>query len=216
MKKIAIILSGCGVFDGSEIHEAVLSMLAVDQQGAAYELFAPDMEQLHVIDHITGNEMLEKRNVLIEASRIARGNIKALSELELGSFDALLIPGGFGAAKNLSSFATEGESMSVLPELKALLISAHTKQIPIGAICIAPVILANIFEKSVVTVGKDDDTITAIKKMGAQHKNTSITELIIDDANKFVTAPCYMLDAKISEIAENVNQVVRALVKMIK
>lgn len=216
MKNLAIILSGCGVFDGSEIHEAVLTMLAVDQQKAAYTIFAPDIQQLHVIDHITGLEMLEQRNVLIESSRIARGNIKPLSELDINSFDGILIPGGFGAAKNLSNFATEGDAMEVLPELKELLFSAYKKGLPIGAICIAPVILAKIFENALVTIGQDKDTKLAIENMGATHKNTIISDIVIDDTNKLVTGPCYMLEASISQIADNATQVVRAVLDLIK
>ena len=216
MKNLAIILSGCGVFDGSEIHEAVLTMLAVDQLGASYTIYAPDIEQRHVIDHITGHEMLETRNVLIEASRIARGNILPLAALDLATIDAILIPGGFGAAKNLSDFAVEGEAMKVLPLLEEILVKAHGKGLPIGAICIAPVILANIFENSTVTIGKDEEAKTAIEKMGAHHKEASIAEISIDKANKLVTAPCYMLEASISQIAENTHQVVKTVLDLTK
>lgn len=213
---VAVILSGCGVFDGTEIHESVLSLLAIDRQGAAYQCFAPDILQHHVINHISGNEMAESRNVLIESARIARGNIKPLAEFDAAEFDILLMPGGFGAAKNLSSLAFDGPECSVNDDL----ISAVTAMVkvgkPIGALCIAPAILARILDGVKITIGNDPDTIGAIEVMGGNHQQASHGEVVVDEQLKLVTSPCYMLDtASISQIAEGADNCVRELLRLV-
>jgi len=215
-KNVAVVLSGCGVFDGAEIHESVLSLLALEQQGAHYQCFAPDIEQYHVIDHLSGEEMNETRSVLVEAARIARGNIKPLAEFDAGDFDALFLPGGFGAAKNLSSLAFDGPDCSVDPYLENAVNAMVNADKPIGALCISPAVLAKIFEgKSArLTIGNDPGTIGAIKAMGGKHQETTHAEVVIDDKYKLVTSPCYMLDANISQIADGAENTVKALLAM--
>lgn len=216
MKKIAIVLSGCGVFDGAEIHEATLSMLAVSQQGASYHVFAPDVKQHHVINHISGEEMDESRNVLVESARIARGNISDLKLFSAEDFDALLFPGGFGAAKNLSSWAFDGPGAKILPEVEAAIRDMVQAKKPIGALCISPVILAKVLGAVKLTIGSDEGTAQAIEKVGATHVNTTHGEVVVDEAFKVVTTPCYMLDASIDQIAEGATNVVRSLLEMIE
>jgi len=214
-KKIAVILSGCGVFDGAEIHESVLTMLAIAKQGAEYTLFAPDIKQHHVVNHITGNEMNEERNVMIESARIARGAIKPLSKYNVKDFDALVMPGGFGAAKNLSSFAFEGADSTVESETLRAIKETHLAQKPIGALCIAPAVIAKALGNIEVTIGQDKGTADAIKKMGATHIQTNHGEVVLDKINKIASTPCYMLDANIIQIAEGAENVVKATIEMI-
>jgi enhancing lycopene biosynthesis protein 2 len=214
-KNVAVVLSGCGVFDGAEIHESVLALLALDRHGAAYQCFAPDMDQFHVINHISGDEMDESRNVLIEAARIARGQIKALSEFDAAAFDALLLPGGFGAAKNLSNLAFEGPECVVNADLQYAVTAMVEAGKPIGALCISPAVIARILPGARVTIGEDAGTAGAIEAMGGVHQNTTHAEVIIDERLKLVTSPCYMLDdASISQIADGAENTVRALLEM--
>lgn len=214
-KKIAIILSGNGVYDGAEIHEATMTMLAVVKNGAEYHLFAPDKKQHHVVNHLTGEEMPEERNVLIEAARIARGNIKKLSELDMKEFDALMIPGGFGVAKNLSDFAFKGADCSVEPELERVVKQTVELKKPLGALCISPAVVARILEGAEVTIGQDKETAEAIEEMGGKHKLTNHGEVAIDHQYKIATTPCYMLDANILQIAEGAENVTKAVFGMI-
>lgn len=214
-KTIAIILSGNGVYDGAEIHEATLTMLAVAKEGGEYQLFAPDKEQHHVINHLTGDEMDEKRNVLIEAARIARGDIKKLSDLDMKAYDALMMPGGFGVAKNLSSFAFDGADCTVDSDLERIVKSAVEAGKPIGALCISPAVVAKILDGAEVTIGQDEDTAKAISEMGAKHKLTTHGEVVIDHKYKVATTPCYMLDANILEIAQGAENVTKAVFEMI-
>lgn len=214
MKKIAIILSGCGVFDGSEIHEATLAMLAVKQAGCTYEIYAPDKEQADVVNHYTGEAMPEKRNVLVESARIARKNAKPLGELNAANYDAIVLPGGFGAAKNLCNFAFEGENYTVIPELEKVLLKANELNKPIGAMCIAPVILAKVFKGSKVTVGQPCDASAAIEKTGSQHVNTTHAQTVTDEKYKLVTTPCYMLDADIAQIYQGATNLIKELLKL--
>jgi enhancing lycopene biosynthesis protein 2 len=214
MQNIAVVLSGNGVFDGAEIHEATLTLYAIAKKGAAYEVFAPDIPQHHVINHITGEEMDETRNVLVESARIARGKIKALSEFSGKDFDALIFPGGFGAAKNLSSFAFDGVICQVNPDVEKVIKEMISLGKPIGALCIAPVILAKILGDVELTIGQDAGTAEAIEKMGATHVKTSHGEVVIDEKYKIVTTPCYMLDATIDQIGEGAANVVDALLKL--
>ncbi len=213
MKKFAIVLAGSGVFDGSEIHETTLSMLAIKKQGADYEIFAPDVDQHHVINHITGEEMDQKRNVLVESARIARGNIKPLAACKADDFDALLIPGGFGVAKNLCTFAFEGPECSVNAEVAEIIKSMHKAGKPIAALCISPVLIARILGDVELTIGQDKDTAAALEKLGAKHKATQHGEVVIDAQNNVYTTPCYMLDANIMQIAEGAENIVRAVLK---
>ena len=212
MKKIAVVLSGCGVFDGAEIHEATLSLLAIAKQGCSYEIFAPDTTQHHVINHITGEEMDETRNVLVEAARIARGSIKDLKQFNPEEFDGLLFPGGFGAAKNLSTWAFDGAKATVLPEVEKAIRGMVKLKKPVGALCISPVILAKIFGEVNLTIGDDESTIDTLESLGATHVYTTHGEVVVDADHNLVTTPCYMLDASISQIAEGADNIVDAMI----
>lgn len=214
MKKIAVILSGNGVFDGAEIHEATLTLYAIAKNNATYEIFAPNIDQHHVINHITGEEMPEKRNVLIESARIARGKISDLSEFNAKNFDALILPGGFGVAKNLSSFAFDGADCKVNIDVEKAIRSTVEQQKPVGALCIAPVVIAKILGDVDLTIGQDKGTADAVKSMGANHKETTHGEIVIDQKYKIVTTPCYMLDATIAQIGDGANNVVKAILEL--
>lgn len=213
MKKFAVVLSGNGVFDGAEIHESAMTLLAIMQQGGAYEIFAPDIDQYHVINHITGEEMPESRNVLVESARIARGNIKPLSEFHAGDFDYLIFPGGFGAAKNLSSFAFDGPGCSVDPQVERAVLEMHAASKPIGALCISPVVIARILKGVEVTIGQDEGTADAIDQMGSTHRTTTHGEVVIDEKNKIFTTPCYMLDANILQVYDGASNVVKKMMR---
>ena len=216
MKKFAVVLSGCGVFDGAEIHEATLSLLAIAKQGGTYEIFAPDINQHHVINHITGEEMDETRNVLVESARIARGSIQNLEQFNPGEFDALLFPGGFGAAKNLSNWAFKGAGSSILPAVEDAIKGMIELGKPVGALCISPVILAKVIGKVNLTIGDDEGTIDAIESLGATHVYTTHGEVVVDVDHNIVTTPCYMLDASIVQIAQGANNIVDAMLKLMK
>ena len=213
MKKFAVVLSGCGVFDGAEIHEATLTMLAIMKQGAQYEIFAPDIPQHHVINHITGEEMDESRNVLLESARISRGQIKDLKQYDPNNFDALIFPGGFGAAKNLCDFAFKGAGCTVNLDIEQAILETAGKNKPIGALCISPVIFAKVFGDVEVTIGQDAGTSEAIEKLGATHVKTTHGEVIIDEKNNLFTTPCYMLDANILDIAKGASNIVKVMLE---
>jgi enhancing lycopene biosynthesis protein 2 len=210
-QKFAVILAGSGVFDGSEIHETTLSLYSIMKNGGEYEIFAPDIDQHHVINHITGEEMNEKRNVLIEASRIARGQIKDLKEFKADHFDAILMPGGFGAAKNLSTFAFDGPNCKINEDVEKAIKETKAQNKPIGALCISPVIVAKILGDVQLTIGQDEDTANAVEQMGAKHEKTNHGEVVMDKANNVFTTPCYMLDANILQIGEGADNVVKAM-----
>ena len=214
MKKIAVVLAGCGVYDGAEIHEATLTMLAISQQGAEYQCFAPDVKQAHVVNHLTGEEMPESRNVLVEAARIARGNIKPLSEYSASDFDAIVFPGGFGAAKNLCTFAFDGPDCSVNPDVESAIRSTVVAEKPVGALCISPALISKVLGDVEVTIGQDAGTAAAIEKLGATHIATTHGEIVVDNKYKVVTTPCYMLDATISQIADGASNVVAKILEM--
>jgi enhancing lycopene biosynthesis protein 2 len=214
-KKIAVILSGCGVYDGAEIHESVITLLRLDQRGAQVQCFAPNIAQLHVINHLTGDEMPESRNVLVESARIARGNIKDIREANVEDFDALIVPGGFGAAKNLSNFAIEGAGCTVQPDVLALTEAFAEAGKPVGLICISPALAAKIYGPGVTcTIGNDADTAAAMNKMGATHADCAVTEIVEDKARKLVSTPAYMLAQSISEAASGINKLVDRVLEM--
>lgn len=216
MKKFAVVLAGCGVFDGAEIHEATLTMLSIAQQGANYELFAPDINQHHVVNHLTGHEMPEARNVLVESARIARGNIKALTYLKAEDFDALVLPGGFGVAKNLCNFAFKGAECVVNQQLESVILDFHKAAKPIGALCISPVILSKVLGKVKLTIGQDKSTISGIENMGGVHIKTNHGDVVHDEVNNLFTTPCYMLNANIVEIYLGAQNIVSAMLKTIR
>jgi enhancing lycopene biosynthesis protein 2 len=214
MKKFAVVLSGCGVFDGAEIHEATLSLLAIAKKGCSYEIFAPDMEQHHVINHMTGEVMDEIRNVMVESARIARGKINDLKQFNPDDFDGLLFPGGFGAAKNLSTWAFEAADATVLPEVEVAIKGMIQLGKPVGALCISPVLLAKVLGDVSLTIGDDEGTIDALESIGARHVYTTHGEVVVDPDYRVVTTPCYMLDATIDQIALGADNVVDAMIKI--
>ncbi|NOR74701.1 MAG: isoprenoid biosynthesis glyoxalase ElbB [Draconibacterium sp.] len=214
MKKIAVVLSGNGVFDGAEIHEATLTLLSIAKNGAEYQCFAPDINQAHVINHVTGEEMLETRNVLIESARIARGNIKPLSDYNAEDFDAIIFPGGFGVAKNLCTFALDGTDCSVNSVVETTIRNTVIAEKPIGALCISPVLIAKVLGDVEVTIGQDAGTVEAIETLGATHIKTTHGEIVIDEKYKIITTPCYMLNATITQIAEGAENAVKKLLEM--
>ena len=214
-KNVAVILSGCGVYAGAEIHESVITLLRLDQRGAKVQCFAPDIAQLHVINHLTGEPMPETRNVLVESARIARGEIKDIREARVEDFDALIIPGGFGAAKNLSSFATEGAACSVQADVLNLAEAFAEAGKPIGLMCISPAIAAKIYGPGVIcTIGTDADTAAAVSKMGGTHQECEVSEIVEDKARKLVSTPAYMLAQSISEAASGINKMVDRVLEL--
>jgi enhancing lycopene biosynthesis protein 2 len=211
MPHVCVILSGSGVFDGSEIHEAVITLLALARAGATYRCAAPDKPQMHVIDHLRGRVAAgETRNVLVEAARIARGQITALSEIDAGDFDAVFLPGGFGAAKNLSTFAVDGAGGQADAELVRVLGDFRAAGKPIGAVCIAPAVLVMALGEGEVTIGSDAGTAAAIQAMGGAHVACPVTEMHVDAARKLVTAPAYMVDTSIDRVAAGIEKAVTA------
>ncbi len=213
-KKIAVVLAGSGVYDGSEIHEATLSLYAISKNGGESQIFAPNIDQHHVVNHITGEEMDETRNVLVESARIARGDIKDLAEFKANDFDAILFPGGFGVAKNLCSLAFDGADCKVNLGVEKVIKEMHEAKKPIAALCIAPALIAKVITGAEVTIGDDEGTVGAIEAMGSHHKQAGHGEVVIDMKNKIVTTPCYMLDATIAQIGEGAENVVKALMEM--
>lgn len=216
-KKIAVVLSGCGVFDGSEIHEATCALLNIADQGAAYQCFAPDIEQTSVINHYTRQaEPDQSRNVLVEAARIARGNIKSLAEFTPERFDAIIFPGGQGAAKNLCDFAAKGADCSVNPVVAETLNAAFAEQMPIGAICIAPALVARVLGKHgiTVTIGNDPQTAAEIEKTGARHQNCDVDGICVDHRHKIVSTPAYMLAISIAEVNTGIAKLVREIINL--
>ena len=214
-KNIAVVLSGCGVYDGTEIHESVITLLRLSQRGAHVQCFAPNIAQLHVINHLTGEEMPESRNVLVESARIARGAVKDIREANAADFDALIVPGGFGAAKNLSNFAVEGANCSVQAEVLALAEAFAEAGKPVGLICITPALAAKIYGPGVIcTIGNDADTAAALNKMGATHEECVVSEIVEDKARKLVSTPAYMLAQSIGEAAAGINKLVDRVLEL--
>lgn len=216
-KKVGVVLSGCGVYDGSEIHEAVLTLLALDRLGAQIVCMAPDVSQMHVINHLKGEPKAgESRNVLMESARIARGDIKNIENISASDIDALIVPGGFGAAKNLCTFAVDGVNCKVNPEVDRLVKEMHAAKKPQGFICIAPALAAKILGnfKPRLTIGNDADTAAAIEKMGGIHVDCNVDEAAIDNQNKIVSAPAYMLGPTISRVVKGIDKCVEEVLKM--
>ena len=216
MKKIGVVLSGCGVRDGSEIHEAVLTLLAIDQAGAEAVCMAPDSE-LAEVNHCTMESTGARRKVLVESARIARGTITDIKQVTAGDLDALIFPGGFGAALNLCDFAQKGAEASVNSEVARLVREVHAAQKPIGAICIAPTLLALVLGKTAgptLTIGNDAATAAEIEKTGARHQNCGVTEFVVDTKNRIVTTPAYMLGTRISEVAVGITKCVNEVIKL--
>ncbi|BDM20393.1 TPA: isoprenoid biosynthesis glyoxalase ElbB [Pseudomonas putida] len=214
-KKVAVILSGCGVYDGAEIHESVITLLRLDQRGAQVQCFAPNIAQMHVIDHLTGQEMPESRNVLTESARIARGEVKDIREAKAEDFDALIVPGGFGAAKNLSNFAVAGSECTVNPDVLTLAEAFAEACKPVGLICISPALAAKIYGPGVVcTIGNDAGTASAVEKMGGKHEECDVHDIVEDSQRKLVTTPAYMVAKSISEAAGGIYKLVDRVLEL--
>lgn len=218
MKKIGVIISGCGVFDGAEIQETVATLAALDNHNLEAVCLAPDIDQMHVVNHFT-QEVAEdeKRNVLVESARIARGNISALTASSCDNLDGVIIPGGFGAAKNLSNYAVVGDQMEVNSILSEVLIKVNGAGKPIAALCISPIVLAKVFSSisPLLTLGADGADAENLEKLGGEHQVTKHEEVIVDAQNRLISGPCYMLDATIGNIMRGVDAVVAELKKLL-
>jgi len=216
-KKIGVCLSGCGVMDGTEIHEAVLTLLAIQKAGADAVCMAPDTPQMHVVDHVRIQPAEgESRNVLVESARIARGKIKPLENVRAADIDAIVFPGGYGAAKNLCTFAVDGPNCSVNPEVERIMCQMSDAGKPIGVICIAPAIAAKVLgsRKVLLTIGNDAETAAALEKMGARHKDCPVDRIVVDKENKVVSTPAYMLATGPADMADAIEELVREVIAM--
>lgn len=215
IKTVAVVLSGCGVFDGAEIQESVFALLALEKRGIDYQCFAPDKLQHHVVNHMTGEEMPEQRNVMVEASRIVRGAISPVSELQVDDFDALLLPGGFGVAKNLSDFAFKGAGLSVDEDVLAGCTAFAKANKPAGYACIAPALLPVVYGEGInLTIGNDVDTVSVLNALGAQHHDREVSGTVVDEAQKVVTTPAYMLATTVQEAWASMDSLVEELAKL--
>lgn len=212
MKRIGVLLAGCGYLDGAEVHEAVLTLLALDEAGAEAVCMAPDIPQRKVVNHLTGEEMPESRNVLIESARIARGQIQAVSDVDPDTLDALILPGGFGAALNLSDFALSGANQQIDASVANMVTTVHEAGKPIGAICIAPAIIAKLIPGVKLTIGNDSGTANALESMGATHQDCVVTEIVVDEEKRVVSSPAYMLGPWVKDVAAGIRSCVKAVV----
>ena len=214
-KKVAIILSGSGVFDGSEIHEAVITLLSLDRAGTQYQCYAPDIKHHHIINHLTGEETGETRNVLVESARIARGNIRPVKDLDVNNYDALILPGGFGVAKNLSDLAVNGPEVRVQVDVLKAAKSFADSGKAMGLICIAPALTGRIHTQGArCTIGSDPDTASVIEATGAVHVNCPVDDIVVDETRKLVTTPAYMLAQNISEVATGIEKLVKKVLEL--
>lgn len=220
MPKVGVVLSGCGVYDGAEIHESVITMLALDRAGAEILPMAPNIEQMHVVNHLTGEEVAgESRNVLAESARIARGDIVDIAGIGAADIDALILPGGFGGAKNLSDFAVKGADCDVNPEVARLVSEVHTAGKPIGFICIMPAVAARIFQQAGVegvklTIGNNESIAAAINSMGAQHVESDVRDCVVDEDHRVVSTAAYEIATCISEAAEGIEKLVAKVLEL--
>lgn len=216
-KKVGVILSGCGVYDGAEIHESVVTLLALDRHGAEAVICAPNAPQMHVVNHLTGEVAEgETRNVLVESARVARGAIRDVADVAAAELDALILPGGFGAAKNLCDFAVAGPECSVHPQVARLVREVHAQGKPVAAVCIAPALVARLLgeESPELTIGTDADTASALESMGAKHVACPVREIVVDERRKLISTPAYMLAGRISETADGIERTVAKLLEM--
>lgn len=213
---VGVVLSGCGYLDGAEIQESVCTLLALDRAGAKVRCFAPDLD-FDVIDHLTGAPTGERRNVLHEAARITRGRIRDLREADAAELDALVLPGGFGAAKNLSTFASEGAQCSMNEDLAALLRTVHAAGKPIGAICIAPVLVAKALGRDgpELTIGNDPETAAALADLGSRHQDCPVEDFVVDREQRIVTTPAYMLGPSVAAVQQGIENCVREVLAMV-
>ncbi|MBN3320023.1 GAL3A protein, partial [Atractosteus spatula] len=222
-KRVAVVLAGCGVFDGSEIHEASAVLVHLSRGGATVQMFAPDVDQMHVVDHLKGDPTEEKRNVLVESARLARGDIQDLAQLKVDELDAVIFPGGFGVAKNLCDWAVKGKDCSVHSQVEAALQAFHSAKKPIGLCCISPVLAAKVIPGCEVTVGCDNnddgrfpdaETAGTIEQLGCKHVSKEVTEAHVDEKNKIVTTCAFMCKAPLHEIFDGVGAMVQEVLKL--
>ena len=216
MKKVAVLLSGSGVFDGTELHESVLALLEIARAGACYQCFAPDIAQFHVVNHLTGEvDESDSRNVLVESARIARGDIMAVTGLNISEFDALIIPGGFGAAKNLCNFAVAGAEHAVDADVKQFISQFTQANKPVGFICISPIMIPQFYGAGVKgTIGSDSNTAAAFEQQGGCHQVAAVSDIVIDEANKVVSTPAYMLADNILDAHKGIAKLVNSVLNM--
>jgi enhancing lycopene biosynthesis protein 2 len=214
--RVGVILSGCGFQDGAEVHESVLTLLALDRAGAKVSCYAPDVPQALVVNHLTGQETKESRNVLVESARIARGKVEDVALARAKDLDAVVLPGGFGAALNLSDFAKRGKDATVHPEVSRLLKEMHAARKPIGAICIAPAVVAKALGAAhpTLTIGNDRSTASAIEGCGAHHRDCPVSSFVVDEEHRIVTTPAYMLGPDIRHVAEGIERAVKAVLRL--
>ena len=217
-KTVGVVLSGCGFQDGAEIHESVLTLLALDRGGCQVRCFAPDVDQRRVVNHLTGEEAPEKRNVLVESARIARGEIQDVEKADAADLDALILPGGFGAALNLSDFALKGAEATVHPAVARLLRDMHAAGKPIGAICIAPAVVAKVLgdRQPTLTIGNDEGTAQTLEACGAKHQDCAVDAHVVDRENRIVTTPAYMLGPSIRHVAAGIDRCVDEVLALAK
>ncbi len=220
MATVGVVLSGCGYLDGAEIQESVLTLLALDRAKATVRCMAPDIDQMHVIDHLSGKETAERRNVRVEAARIARGSVEDIAAVRGEELDALVLPGGYGAAKNLSDYAVKGAACSVHPDVARLVREMLGARKPIGAICIAPAVLARILQdagvSATLTIGNDAATARDIASTGNRHRPAPVTDIVVDRKNRIVTTPAYMLGPSIAPVAKGIEKAVKEVLEMVK
>jgi enhancing lycopene biosynthesis protein 2 len=224
---IGVLLSGCGVYDGAEIQEAVLTLLAIEEIGAKALCISVDAPQHHVVNHLTGDEMPESRNMMVEAARIARGEVKNINDVNPIDMDGLVIPGGFGSVKNFTKWAFEGPEGDILPEVKLLLVNLVNVGKPIAPLCVSPIVLAKALEGSIynpsMTIGTDaeptpydiDGFMAGLEKIGATVEKKSIREIHVDKKNHIITAPCYMQKTTILDVRKNIRSAVEAMRDMV-
>ncbi|MED5330449.1 MAG: isoprenoid biosynthesis glyoxalase ElbB [Planctomycetota bacterium] len=218
MVKVAVVLSGCGYLDGAEIHESVLTAYFLEREGAEVCYVAPDIDQMHVVNHQTGEVAEgESRNVLVESARISRGSVISAEEFDVSQVDAVVLPGGFGAAKNLSSFATEGAECTVDGNVENMLRTAHAAGQPIGAVCIAPALVGRVLGKGhpSLTVGNDSGTVEALETLGARHVDHGVEEIEVDRDQRIVSTPAYMLGPGITDVARGIEALCKEVVAMV-
>ena len=215
--KVALLLAGCGVYDGSEIYESTLTMLFLDRAGVPYQCLAPNVDQMHVINHLTGEVAEgETRNVLVEAARLARGEVIDLAEGDASDYDALIVPGGFGVAKNLCDFAVSGADMNIRQDVTDFIGAFRDAGKPVGLICIAPVMAAQLFGKGThCTIGKDAEVASAITAMGGEHHECAVSNVVVDGDSRLVTTPAYMLAESISQAASGIERLVDEVMKLV-
>lgn len=216
MAKVGVILSGCGFQDGAEIQEAVCTLLALDKTGSEVVAMAPNIDQAKVVNHATGEESNETRNVLVESARIVRGDIHDITSVNADELDALILPGGYGAAMNLSNFAEKGPESEVNNDVAEMIRKVHKAGKPIGAICIAPAVIARVLGDSAptLTIGNDEGTAGAVEACGAKHETCGVREFVVDKENKIVSTPAYMLGPSVAHVAEGIERCVREVLAL--